>query len=131
VERRKYDRVRVDAMGSFFVKNQNECIGEFSANIVDICEHGIRIKAEASDREVISNCDKDASVTITFQALEEFDYIIGKEVKVFSGEAQVVHVENDNNVIYLGCFIKSPSQDILSYIEKRKISNYLTSLRKA
>lgn len=124
MERRAYERINVQAKGSFVISDDEKFIAEFVAYIDDISESGLKIKVDANEYDHIIDLI-DTGSKISFQALESFE-LYGKEVtKIFNGNVNVVRKENDGDNFYIGCSIKPITEPLQNYIEDRKISIYI------
>lgn len=127
MDRREYERIRVNAKGTFIVKKEEQLINEFIAKIVDVSEKGIRIEVE--DEESKSKALKIANDNIVmFQAMEEFELFKENTFEYFHGEVEIVHIEQDGNSIFLGCRLAYTPDSLKKYIEDRKVSIFISQM---
>lgn len=127
MDRREYERIRVNAKGTFIVKKEDNLVNEFVAKIVDVSEKGIRIEvdSEESKNKALQITDENS---IVFQAMEEFELYREKTFEYFHGEVEVVHMEEDGNSIFLGCKLAYLPDSLKKYISDRKVSIFISQM---
>lgn len=127
MERRAYERIKVEARGTFFIINDDACVAEFVGNIVDISEAGIKVMVEPDKYEEALEMVSEGS-QISFQAVDNF-VLYGSDItELFSGKVFVVRKEADRNGIFLGCKIRPLTQTLQKYIDDKKISVFIEKM---
>lgn len=128
MDRREYERIRVNAKGTFIVKKDDHLVNEFTARIVDISEKGIRIEVEDEDskNKALQITDENS---VMFQAMEEFELYNGNTNEFFHGEVEVVHMKEDGDSIFLGCKLAYMPDSLKRYISDRKVSIFISHIK--
>lgn len=129
MDRREYERVNVDARGTFIVKKDNQFVTEFTAKIVDVSEKGIRVEiVNDSDKDMASLITEDS--TVSFQAMENFKLYHKETSEFFTGDVQVVYKVINEDSLILGCRLPRLNDSMKNYISDRKISIFIENIGK-
>ena len=128
MEKREYERIKVGAVGSFYVNSKDKYIGDFGGMIKDISEGGIRIETNWTENEDVLR-QIEVGGCINFEAYDEYEWYDGNNVSdIFSGRVKIIHKRMENDMLVLGCKIES-SNNYERYIKDRKISVFISHLR--
>ena len=125
MERRCYDRIRIDSECMFLIKSANDDSKEFSGQIVDICEGGIRL-------DVSFDCSSDTlsglelGDSVFFQAYDEYMLNNEPRMDVFDGEAKIVRINRTENSTTMGCSISKSTDAFDTYLKNKRISLYFS-----
>lgn len=99
---------------------------EFIGIIEDISEGGIRIRVnEEHFKEAVSTIKKGS--IITFQSYDEYKLYQQIKEEVFSGEVEVLRVDNTPNGLFFGCKFVRLTKELEEYITNRKISVFVAN----
>lgn len=128
MERRESERIDVHAKGTFMVKRGNDLVTEFVADIVDISEGGIRIEIADTEREKIQLITEEC--VVSFQAMEEYELYGNNRYQYFFGDMVIVRKIQNGDSIVLGCKMPFLPDITRKYIDDRKVSIYINSLKK-
>ena len=64
-----------------------------------------------------------------FHASDDF-YLFGKSKQaIFSGQVEILRLENVEDVIILGCKFKKKTSELVKYVSDRKLSLFMNGLR--
>lgn len=130
MERRDYSRIKVSAEGAFFVQENGKNIYDFSGIIDNVCEGGICIKLEKTDYKQIRDY-LEIGKHISFQALDEKGYGVNHETGVFKGKVTVVRVDEDDDLVLVGCKIAGDCQEFQDYVKGKKIYMYMQAINRS
>lgn len=123
MDRRYYKRLDVDLLSSFIISDDANGAQEFSGNIKDISEGGIKVSVNYDDFANIADRIKSGDI-INFQSIDEYELLKESHVDVFNGEVEVLRVVPSENGLELGCRFVHQTQAIADYIDNKKLSLY-------
>ena len=126
IERREYERIKVDAKGTFIIKQNEKYIREFVGDIVDISEVGIKICVNAELYEEIISLINIGN-QLTFQGLDKFKLYGSDVTRYFAGRLDIVRMEEKDGTLIIGCSFKRTgvNDNLLKYIDDRKVSVFV------
>lgn len=127
MEKRKYQRVKVDVNGIFVLSEKNITFREFTGSIEDISEGGIKIVIENMAPSVPTD-SVEIGDTLHFTGTDEYKYLGKDKVSLVEGDAVVVRKEYEGNKIILGCAFQSLTNELAEYVKDKKASSFLISL---
>lgn len=124
MDRRYYQRTKVDKEGIFFIKTNNPGKRDFIGTIVDISEGGIRIHiSEEQYEESVSTIE--VGSVISFQAYDEYQLYNELKQEVFMGEVEVLRIQKEKNGIFIGCKMLQLKPDLEKYISNKKLAVFI------
>ena len=126
MERREYQRIKINAASQFYSKKSEQFTVEFAGTIEDISESGIRIVVDDPMYFDVMN-GLEQGTEIVFQAVDSYSYSYTDRVDVFEGRVAVVHIGIRNGAYILGCRITVSNGNLQEYIKNRKVSLFLKS----
>lgn len=124
LDRRNYSRTRLRIESTFFIDGNKLGLRDFTGVIEDISEGGIRfIVDEAHRKDAVDTIKK--GTTIKFQAYDEYMLYNQMRDEVFSGEVEVIRIEEFEDGTHFGCKIIKLTDALEAYINNKKISEYI------
>ena len=124
LDRRYYSRTRLRIESTFFIDGNKLGLRDFTGVIEDISEGGIRfIVDEAHRKDAVDTIKK--GTTIKFQAYDEYMLYNQMRDEVFSGEVEVIRIEEFEDGTHFGCKITKLTDALEAYINNKKISEYI------
>lgn len=128
MDNREYKRVDTGAKGAFTIFDEEQFVLEFTGNIVDISEGGMKIIVADEDvNNVRSHLKKNCQ--LNFQAFDTCK-LFGDDVsKIFGGTLQAVRKEDRDGFLAIGCRIIRPNDPLKQYIDDIKANDFLNKIR--
>lgn len=128
-DRRFFPRVISKVQANFYVESDNGEPKEFGGIISNLSEVGIKIEiTEPEDLEVVNQIV--IGDRVSFQAFDEYELYGKTYTDIFRGKASIVRMENSEEGIILGCKVHSASKDFERYINNKRISIYLNTIKR-
>jgi len=123
MDRRYYSRTKIKIESIFFI-NDGPILTDFTGVIEDISEGGIRIFVD-KERYKESVGTIAVGTNIFFQAYDEYLLYDEKKQEVFSGEVEVIRIEESEDGVHYGCRLLRLSDELAEYINNKKVSEYM------
>lgn len=120
-DRRYYQRARLQADSSFFIKNNESGLREFEGVIEDISEGGIRFFVAKESITASVSTIKVGSI-ICFQSYDEYELYNETKGDVFTGEVEVIRIESSAEGLAVGCKLVKSNAELEEYIKNKKVS---------
>ena len=126
-DRRKSQRIRIDAVSQFLVSHDDRFEGDFEGLIENISDEGIGVVV---NNPKYTSLVEGLSINnqFFFQAFDEYTAFKKPISDIFQGKAKIVRIEKKNNHYYLGCKIVSSNHDLDEYISRRKMAFYIDGM---
>lgn len=119
MERRRYERIRIDAASQFSMSDTSDGSLDFAGIIEDISEGGIRIVV--SEAQYLDIADKiSVGSEVIFQAMDEYMLYMTTRTDEIHGNAKVVRVEKYDDKYVFGCEMHYLNSSLEEYIVNRK-----------
>lgn len=128
-ERRLHQRIVSQLQANFYIESDNNDPNEFGGIIENLSENGIKIVVSDQDDFKVVN-EIVVGDEVVFQAVDEYELYGKTRMDIFKGHASVVRIEKDENDIVLGCEVNSISKDFEKYVSNKRISLYLSTMRR-
>lgn len=131
MDRRTYQRIKVDVESIFIVDNTSVSPREFEGIIEDISESGMKILIKAQDTlHLLPYIEKGQH--LHFSAADDFHLFGQERSSIFSGMVEIIRREAlENDLFLLGCKFKRYSNELQKYVSDRKLSLYMNGLKSA
>lgn len=127
MDRRYYQRTKLNIDGLFFLTERETFPREFNGTLEDISESGIKIVLDPLTPKQITDFIA-INDRIQFNSYDEYELFGKNKDCVLSGEIIVVRKDMVNSQIVLGCKL-SPLTDALSeYISDKKVCSFCNEL---
>lgn len=124
MDRRYYSRTKIRVESTFFIEGNKADLRDFIGVLEDISEGGIRfIVDEVHFKESVGTIKK--GTKIKFQAYDEYMFYNEMRDEVFSGEVEVIRIEENEDGIHFGCKITKLTEELASYINNKKVSEFV------
>ncbi len=126
-DRRSSERIRIDAVSQFLIKNEDSYGGDFEGIINNISDTGLGViitKEKYFPRVKSLKVDD----PIFFQALDEYTLFNKPTSDIFQGKIKIVRIEETDEGYYIGCSIESANQDLQQFISRRKMAFFIDGL---
>ena len=124
MEKRLYQRVLVGLISNFIVQNNQPGFREFTGIIDDLSENGIKISVSDSNYSHIVEKLK-VGDKISFQTLDEYEIYGELRTDIFSGDAEVIRIDNDGADIIIGCKVYKSSKEFDEYVKNKKMALFM------
>lgn len=123
LDRRYYSRIKLKLESILFV-DCNEEIKDLTGIITDMSEGGIRLIIDKKQYKDSINIIKNGTI-IQFQSYDEYMLYNEMKTEVISGKVEVIRIEEYDEYIQLGCKLTNRTKELASYIDNKKISEYI------
>lgn len=101
-------------------------IRDFTGVIEDISEGGIRfIVDDEHYKESVGTIE--VGTIVSFQAYDEYVLYHQERQDVFSGNVEVIRIDELSDGVHYGCTITKLSDELSEYINNKKISEYVNN----
>lgn len=127
MEKRRHERLVINANGSFILYTKDNKIIEFFGKVEDISESGIKVCVDNDKFTSIAN-DLSEGDTITFQCMDSLNIFKKDTLEIFQGESSVVRKEIESDSIVIGCQFNKKSASVEKYLEDKRLSIYIKTL---
>lgn len=124
MDRRYYSRTKIRIESTFFIEGNDIGLRDFTGVIEDISEGGVRFIVDEEHRKESVDTIKNGTV-IKFQAYDEYMLYNQMRDEVFSGEVEVIRIDECVDGTHFGCKINKLTDELEEYINNKKISEYV------
>ena len=124
LNRRYYSRTKIRIESTFFIDGNKAGLRDFTGVIEDMSEGGIRFIVDEEHRKESVGTIKNGTI-IKFQAYDEYMLYNQMRDEVFSGEVEVIRIEEYEDGTHFGCKITKLTDALEKYINNKKISEYM------
>lgn len=127
MDRRYYQRTKLNIDGLFFLTERETFPREFNGTIDDISESGIKIVLDPLTPKQITD-SIDVNDRLQFNSYDEYQLFGQNKDVVLSGEVIVVRKDIVNDKTVLGCKLSPLTDDLSKYISDKKICSFCSTI---
>ena len=127
MDRRYYQRTKLNIDGLFFLTERETFPREFNGTIDDISESGIKIVLDPLTPKQITD-SIDVNDRLQFNSYDEYQLFGQNKDVVLSGEVIVVRKDIMNDKIVLGCKLSPLTDDLSKYISDKKVCSFCSTI---
>lgn len=130
MDRRLYQRIRIDAESVFILDNKDISPREFPGIVEDISESGVKIVTSKDESSHILNY-LSSGKNLHFNVVDNYK-LFGKETDaIISGLVTIVRKESDGDFVILGCKYSPVTKEIEKYVSDKKLSLFVNKMKEA
>lgn len=127
MDRRYYQRTKLNIDGLFFLTERETFPREFNGTIDDISESGIKVILDPLTPRQITDFIA-VNDRIQFNSYDEYQLFGQNKDVVLSGEVIVVRKDIVNDKTVLGCKLSPLTDDLSKYISDKKICSFCSTI---
>lgn len=127
MDRRYYQRTKLNIDGLFFLTERETFPREFNGTIDDISESGIKIVLDPLTPKQITDFIA-VNDRLQFNSYDEYQLFGQNKDIVLSGEVIVVRKDIVNDKTVLGCKLSPLTDDLSKYISDKKICSFCSTI---
>lgn len=126
MEKRRYKRETLNVPCNLYIPKEEGGQREITGLIVNIGEFGVAFSyANGEDSEIIQ-----VGKIIDFISIDSYEVFKETKTQYLTGRAEIIWKKVFDDMIHIGCRIKSMNEDLEQYISDKKVISYQTRLKK-